>query len=317
MFWLGGLLALDVATSTPDALCPPLEEARAAIKARVGEVRGAYHVEFALVRAADGHQVLELEMREGQQKVLERELQLDETGCQNAAQTIALVLERYFDAVEKPATPPDLEPIPASARPPLSQNSPSPQARERPPADAPAPMQRPLRASAGFSYDLEFGLAPSLGAGWFPSAFQVAPRLQFGLMLAVSPFLKRRTERVRTEEISAFTVQGAFAVPLTWSFRQWSAAIGPWAQLRFQRADAPSLSHHRPAYRTVPGFGGLAQLGWSLRPAWSLNLGIALGAQAAGKSSRFVLRKADSETDLVLVPASTFGQAQLMLAVEL
>lgn len=317
MFWLGGLLALDVTTSTPDALCPPLEEARAAIKARVGEVRGAYHVEFALVRAADGHQVLELDVREGQQKVLERELQLDDAGCQNAAQTIALVLERYFDAVERPAPAPDLEPIPAATHPDQSQNSPAPQDREVPAADAAPAPSRAVRASAGVSYDWELGVAPTLGVGLFPTALRLGPRLQLGVMLAVSPFLRRHTQRVRTEEISAFTLQGALALPLSLSFAPWSTSIGPWAQLRFQRADAPSLSHHRPAYRTVPGFGGFAELGWSPRPGWTLGLGVAAGAQAADESSRFVLRGADSETNLVLVPASTFEQAQLTLAFEL
>src|SRR6188768_841163 len=98
MLWLGGFPALDITTSTPDALCPPIEEARAAIQARVGEVRGDYHVEFALVRGVDGRQVLELTVREAEQQVLARELPLDAGGCEDAAQAIALVLERYFDA---------------------------------------------------------------------------------------------------------------------------------------------------------------------------------------------------------------------------
>ena len=74
MLWLGGFLALDLTTRTPDALCPPLEEARAAVKARVGEVRGDYHAEFALIRADDGQQKLDLSLREGNVAQVARDL---------------------------------------------------------------------------------------------------------------------------------------------------------------------------------------------------------------------------------------------------
>src|SRR4051812_27057029 len=134
MLWLGGFPALDVTTSTPDALCPPVEEARAAIQARVGEVRGDYHVEFALVRGVDGRQVLELKVLEAQRQVLTRELSLDGSGCADAAQAIALVLERYFDAVEKPPAVSKPEPIPVRADEQPSRNSPHIGADEAPPA---------------------------------------------------------------------------------------------------------------------------------------------------------------------------------------
>jgi hypothetical protein len=322
MFWLGGFLALEVTTSTPDALCPPLAEARAAIQARVGEVRGAYHVEFALVRAADGRQVLELRVREGQQQVLERELPLDDAGCQDAAQAIALVLERYFDAVENPPAPAsNLEPIPQKSDAEPSRNSPpasaSAPARDRPVTRSGTPASRAVRVRAGFGYDLELGFAPTLGVGLFPAAFRVSPRFQVGVTLDVAPFLEPLTQQVRAEEISAFTLQGALSVPLLVSFASWSTSIGPWAQVRLQRAKAPTLLHDQPAYRAVPGFGGFAQLGWSPRRTWTLGLGVALGAQAADASSRFVLRQADSAVSPVLVPESTFGQAQLTLALEL
>jgi hypothetical protein len=316
MFWLGGFLALEVTTSTPDALCPPLEEARAAINARVGEVRGAYHVEFALVRAADGRQVLELSVHDGQARVLERELPLDGAGCQDAAQAIALVLERYFDAVENPEpVASKAEPIPQKPADQPSRNSPV--VRDRSVTRSGASPERAFRARGGFSYDLELGLAPMLGLGLFPIAFRVTPRLRVGMTLDVAAFLEPLTEHVRGEEISAFTLQGALAVPAQLSFGAWSTAIGPWAQLRFQRADAPALAHDQSAYRAVPGFGGLAQLSWTPRPAWTFGLGVALGAQVASASSRFVLRKANSETNLVLIPESRFGQGLLTLELEL
>jgi hypothetical protein len=317
MLWLGGFPALDVTTSTPDALCPPIEEARAAIQARVGEVRGDYHVEFALVRGVDGRQVLKLSVHEAQQPVLTRELSLDDAGCEDAAQAIALVLERYFDAVEKPMVAAKPEPIPVTPDEPPSRNSP-PAVVDQAPLVAPATSRwRTWSASAGFLYDLELGLAPSLGVVARPEAFRLTSRLQFAVALEVAPFLSAIEQRVREQEISAFSVQTALSIPLVWRFERWSASLGPWAQLRFQRAEAESLTHSQRAYRAVPGAGGVMQLAWSPASRWTLGVGVAGGAQAASATSRFVLRTTDTGPKPVLVPETAFGQGQLTLALEL
>jgi hypothetical protein len=317
MLWLGGFPALDVTTSTPDALCPPIEEARAAIQARVGEVRGDYHVEFALVRGVDGRQVLKLSVHEAQQPVLTRELSLDGAGCEDAAQAIALVLERYFDAVEKPTSASKSEPIPVRTDEPPSRNSPPSPADEAPAVTPAAPRWRAWRASAGFLYDLELGLAPSVGVAVLPEAFRLTPRLQVAVALDVAPFLSAFEQRVREQDVSAFSVQTALSIPLVWHFDQWSASLGPWAQLRFQRAEAKALTHPQRAYRAVPGAGGVMQLAWSPAPRWTLGLGVAGGAQAASATSRFVLRTTDTGPKPVLVPETAFGQGQLTLGLEL
>lgn len=317
MFWLGGFHALEVTTSTPDALCPPVAEARAAIEARVGEVRGDYRAEFALVRALDGRQVLALSLREGPQQVLERELPLDGAGCEDAAQAIALVLERYFDAVEKPAAPaPNREPIPVRLdEPPVGVVTPA-SVRDAAPSSAPAATAPSWRARAGFGYDLHFGSAPLLGLALFPSAWKLTRRLELGVALDLAPFASSVRQQVRGQEISAFTLQTALSLPLTWRVNRWSWSLGPWAQLRIQRAEGASLAHEQVAYRAVPGFGAVAQLGWSPAPRWTIGLGAAFGSQAAGATSRFVLRGADGTAKPVLVPESWFGQGQLTLALE-
>jgi len=318
MLWLGGFPALEVTTSTPDALCPPIEEARAAIKARVGEVQGDYHVEFALVRGQGGQQRLQLLVHEGQQAVLERALPLDEAGCQDAAQALALVLERYFDAVEKTAAvASNPEPIPVRPR-----DQPRPAAAPPPARDVVAAPPAPVREGTwrlrgGFLYDLELGLAPSLGVALFPVTLRAQSGFQVGLALDVAPFLVPLTQSVREQEISAFTLQAALSIPLTWRSPSWSASLGPWAQLRLQRADAAGLSHPQPASRLVPGFGAAAELGWSPAPSWTLGWGVALGAQTPSETSRFVLRRADAAPKPVLVPEPWFGQSQLTLAVRL
>lgn len=315
MLWLGGFPALDVTTSTPDALCPPIEEARAAIQARVGEVRGNYHVEFALVRAADGRPVLELKVHEAQQQVLARELPLDAAGCQDAAQAIALVLERYFDALEKPAVASTAEPIPVRTDEQPSLNSPPAAVGEMTTA-TPAPSRwRAWRAHAGFAYDLELGVAPSLGVALFPEALRLTPRLELAVALDVAPFLGRAKQTVREQEISASSAQASLSLPLVWHFEPWSASLGPWAQLRVQHAEAASLTHSRRAYRVVPGAGGMMQLAWSPAARWTLGLGVAAGAQTA--TSRFVLRTTDTGPRPVLVPEPWFGQGQLTLGLEL
>lgn len=318
MLWLGGFPALEVTTSTPDALCPPIEEARAAIQARVGEVRGDYHVEFALVRAVDGRQVLELRVREAQQQVLARELPLDGAGCQDAAQAIALVLERYFDAVDEPApAAPNPEPIPVRTDDQPARNSPPAAASK---ASTTTPVTSPWRswrAHAGFVYDLKLGIAPRLGVARFPEAFRLTPRVQLGVALDVAPFLSRHQESVREQQLSESSVQTALSLPLVWQLEPWSASLGPWAQLRIQRAEAESFTHHRRAYRVVPGVGAMAQLAWSPASRWTLGLGVAGGAQSTAAASRFVLQTANDGPKQVLVPESWFGQAHLTLALEL
>ncbi len=319
MLWPGGFLAIDLATSTPDALCPPLAEARAAVQARVGEVRGDYRAEFALVRASDGRQVLELVMHRGSEQVLRRELPLDEAGCLDAAQAIALVLERYFDTIESPAPgPPDprLESVPVTREPAPRQVASTP----RPPAvSAPAPSRsgRAWRARAAFVYDSQLRFAPRVGVALHPEGWRLSSRLRLGLALETTAFLQSWTERVREERVSASTLEATFSVPLHAQLQPWRLSIGPMAQLRFQRAEAPSLSRERSAYRAVPGFGGFAELAWSPAPGWTIGLGAVLGGQLASAAPRFALRLDSGEAAAVLVPASAFGQGFMSLEVEL
>ena len=316
MLWLGGFLALELTTLTPDALCPPLEEARAAVKARVGEVRGSYHADFSLVRGDDGHQVLDLRLRDGAQQVLHRELSLDEGGCQDAAQAIALVLERYFDAVE---TPDDDQSVPQESPPPASTPESPPTAstaavvNDSTPVESASAIDAVWHVHAGIARDFALGFAPSVGVAFFPGAFRLSNSLRVGMMLDVAAFLRTERQVVREQEISAFTLQGALAAPLELHLGKWQGSAGPLAQLRLQRATAPSLAHQQPAYRGIPGFGGFAALGWAPAPLWTLAGGVALGRQIRGAAPRFVLKGGGTDSSTVLVPEAWFGQAQLTI----
>lgn len=323
MLWLGGFLALDLTTRTPDALCPPLEEARAAVKARVGEVRGDYHAEFALIRADDGQQKLDLSLREGNEEVLRRELPLDAAGCQDAAQAIALVLERYFDAIEQPAqaeSDSNLKLVPERHTTTIvgadSTTIGGPAPQDTLPASPVARRSYDLGAHAGLLYDRELGLAATFGATIYPAALRVLPNLAFGVGLDVSPFFQRQAEIVREHEVSAFSLQAALSLPLTWRRASFRASFGPWAQLRLQRAAGPTLQHEQAAYRTVPGVGALARLGFQLSSSWSVLAGGAAGPQLRSAASRFVLERTPGQNE-VLVPDAWFGQGQLTLELKL
>jgi hypothetical protein len=308
MFWLGGMLALEVTTSTPDALCPPLAEARAAIEARVGVVQAQYHVNYELVRGADGEQALRLRVLLDGQPLLVRELPLGERGCDDAAQAIALVLERYFDAIEtatpdKPAT--KLEPVPETT--PLSQITPtSDRARHQP-----VQPVATTRVGASLLFDRELGLGPSLLAELRPRLLQASPRLRLAWGVSLSTFVSSQTQTIREQNVRARTLQLATWLPVELELGTWATWLGPWAQLRFQRAEGVSREHDA-AYRSLPGVGGGWGLSWSPRStAWTLALNSALGAQLGSESARFVLRDAGGEHHPVLTPDSWFVQTSL------
>lgn len=310
MLSLGGLHALDLTTSTPDALCPPIEEARAAVKARVGEVRGDFHAEFSLIRRDDGRRALQLSLREGDAQVLSRELPLDDAGCDDAAQAIALVLERHFDALDQPEAPPaapKLESVPATP-----DRAPAQVVSVATTRDARStPPRRPWRVRAGLLYDWELGLAPIVGVMLYPRALELTPHVRIGAALDVAPFLFRHTQSVREQELTLTTLQAAFSLPVTWELTSWALSLGPWAQLRFQRAKAPAALDGAAAYRALPGVGGSAQAAFELGPRWSVAASFAFGAQIPGSADRFALQKDNGERSAVLVPHSWFAEAGL------
>lgn len=138
-----GATGLHVETDTPDALCPPLEPVRQAVRSRLGEVEGGpYEARFAVVRGGNRESdVLVLTLREADgEELLRRELPLASLGCNDAAEVIALVLERFFQqmsGVEAPLLLREEAPPPPTA--PASPEPPStaPSAAEAPGEPAP------------------------------------------------------------------------------------------------------------------------------------------------------------------------------------
>jgi hypothetical protein len=301
MFWLGGFFTLEVTTSTADALCPPLDEARAAIQSRVGDVRGEYHVAFSLVRSDAGGKVLDLVVQNKNVEVLHRQLPLDESGCRDAAQAIALVLERYFDAVETP----ELEPVPVPAH----------RASDRAvAARKPETTDTEWRADLSLLYDRNFGFAPRFGVQLFPAGLRLSPRTHLGFGFEASPFATKLHETVREQSIDARTVELAVSFPLELRAGPWSAALAPSAALWLQRAEGASLPDEHPGYRAIASGGAHGTVQWAWSAPWRLSLGAAAGLLAKGATTRFVLQTREDGRVPVLAPEPWFGQVWLGVA---
>ena len=176
-----GAAGLSVDSLSPDALCPPLEETRTAVAARLGsvELEGTWHASYLLVHRAQGDFVsLNLRDPDGVLR-LERDLPVQGGSCATLSRVIALVLERYFLRPEQ-ATPeapvtviassaePAAGPIPSIAEPATLPLQPAASSAPRPPvsqdtlARATATKPQQYRLSAALWASTSW-IAPSLG----------------------------------------------------------------------------------------------------------------------------------------------------------
>jgi len=137
-----GAAGLTVDSLSPDALCPPLEETRTAVAARLGsvELEGTWQATYLLVHRTQGDFV-SLSLRDPQGVLrLERDLPVQGGSCASLSRVIALVLERYFLRPEQ-AAPDEAEPV--AAKEPVAAANASALA-----APAPVPVDASLTASA-------------------------------------------------------------------------------------------------------------------------------------------------------------------------
>ena len=188
-FFVLGAAGLTVDSLSPDALCPPLEETRAAVAARLGSVDldGTWHATYQVVHRAQGDFVsLSLSDPSGATK-LERDLPVQSGSCATLSRVIALVLERFFMRLEQ-ASPVEEAPLearrerdssieasfptvsssPATLAAPVAQRPTDSANTNRPAPNTPSPEPR--------HYDVS-------GALW-ASTDWVAPQLTFGRELS-------------------------------------------------------------------------------------------------------------------------------------
>jgi len=115
-----GLTGLEIISDTPGALCPPLELTQQAVDARLGEVKGGpYQARYSLIHDAErGTASVRLVLTEAEgQMLLERYLPVPAGGCTDLAAAIAVILERYFQAISGTQALPPTDPPPAPAPP--------------------------------------------------------------------------------------------------------------------------------------------------------------------------------------------------------
>lgn len=140
IFALGA--GLSVESSSPDALCPPPEETRRAVAARLGsiELDGTWRATYGLVHRTQGDFVsLQLLDPDGVVR-LEQQLPVRAGSCAALSGAIALVLERFFLKPEQLGAE---EHEPATTSPSTVREGAAARATTAPTAAGPAPSSAP------------------------------------------------------------------------------------------------------------------------------------------------------------------------------
>lgn len=268
-----GAAGLTVDSLSPDALCPPLEETRTVVAARLGsvELEGTWHATYLLVHRTQGDFVtLSLRDPEGVLR-LERDLPVQGGACQSLSRVIALVLERYFLRPEQAA--PDEAPVTqvATTSEPTSELSSSVLATPAPPPtivddavtvatpaepqDAPAPTPRQPPANR-------------LSAALWASTNWTAPSLGFARRLS-GPYRLSLTAGLDLNDHETQAFEGSLTVrraPLTLGCERHlklSSSIDAVAALEvlgvLEQAKTTGIAQPGGGFRVVPGLG--ARLG--------------------------------------------------------
>ncbi len=262
----GGLL---VETPSPDALCPPLDQTREAVRSRVGsvELKGAWTATYEIVHRESGDFVaLKLGDPVGVER-LSRELPIHGESCATLAQVIALVLERYFLRPDSVAATSGESATLAPAPPPnLTAAMVAPERTAAPPPAA-TPAEAATRAdastgSARASRRLAAGL--SVTGAWIAPFVRTEADLGARVVLVATAGL----DLAEHDE----SVAGGWARSLRWPLglavagRVWRS--GPWAA-RFgagvlavvERASTHGLGEDGSGTRVLPGVSLAGALG--------------------------------------------------------
>lgn len=299
-----GAGGLSVATDSPDAFCPPLEEAQEAVAARVGAVTGGqFEARYGLQRDANtGATSLRLVMRdEAGTLVLERELPLNEGDCSHAATVMALILERYFTSHSSapPSPAPSIEPPQARVEPSLASEEPvsAPPPSEPEPEEARRTQGAPVKVSqpqAPLVHSLRLSLAYSpktLRLG-FAGGIDLTPTWQW-LFEANAQLINNEVEEAGYDFSVARHALFTAAVASLRTRSRLRAFAGPELGLQWEQARALDslLESSGTESRLVPSLGAQAGLSFEATRAWEVG---AWGRGAVGLAGRrFVLEMRD------------------------
>lgn len=319
-----GAGGLRVTTDSPDALCPPLEQAREAIHARVGEVAGGpYEARYVLIRSAEraGDSIRLVLTDETGKVLLERTLPVPAGGCADASQAMALILERYFRGVGQavPRSGPDgapseqaphpnaeAEPKPTAA-PRAEPAAPVPRSHVTPPAASPGPsapeaLEEPqgarwlfARGGAGINGDgspvVAIGAEMALRRWW---------SLSLDAVFAVASGARRDQNLELDSTTHSLFLESTF-VPSAWG--RLSLGLGPTIGLQRQAVelvDETTVAEGTPR-RWLSSAGGHTALRLDLSKRVRADLLLRAGAQLAG--TRFVVLDGnDAEIEVLNLP---------------
>ena len=354
-----GATGLHVETDTPDALCPPLEPVRQAVRSRLGVVGGGpYEARFAVVRGGDRDaDVLLLTLRDANgTELLRRELPLASLGCTDAAEVIALVLERFFQqmsGVDEPTLLPEEAP-PSSDAPeePTGRESVGPgssghepagrhPAGHEPPAERPEPLHEPDPPPAPDALPLHPSRAPGCADHRAPASSSwtlrgtttvhapLAPGAGLGVGIPGGSWIQLVLDATWPLAARSVDEQGLrLATQSSWLFasglfllerNRWSFGAGPLVGLELEQAEiegAPELSAGRKA-RLLAGVGAHAVALLVLSQSLQLELGLRALPRFTGNTRRFVVQGASDEEFEVLRPAPLAWAGSLGLIVHL
>lgn len=263
-----GAAGLTVDSLSPDALCPPLEETRTAVAARLGsvELEGTWRATYLLVHRTQGDFVsLSLRDPDGVLR-LERDLPVQGGACQSLSRVIALVLERYFLRPEQAA--PDETPTKPVSEPAVEAKS----SEQATPAATLAPANDAVTAPAPRqdTPTIEPRQPPAnrLSAALWASTDWTAPSLGFARQVA-GPYRLSLTAALDLDDHETQAFEGSLTVrraPLTLGcereFRLGSS-ISALATLEvlgvLEQAKTIGIAEPGGGFRVVPGVG--ARLG--------------------------------------------------------
>lgn len=320
-----GAAALVVTTDSPDALCPPLEQARAATQARVGEVEGGpYEARYVTVRDAEsGVEQLRLVLTNASGKtLLERTIPLGPDGCKDASQAIALILERYFRGVPgarlAPQTTPEVSSRVTPARSPPStpstpEHSRAPKTSLPPPAAVGAYDRGPAEPSLSPTTLLSFLARGGAGVDHLGT-----PEVAIGAELSTASFWAIGIDGVFGLAPAAHADQGfelestthslyASSLFLLGPYGSWSLGAGPWLGAQRQAIelrDDATVPQGDPT-RWVFAVGAQAALRFTVANNVRLDLVPRLGTQLAG--TRFAIVDTEgTQTEVLALPALTW-----------
>ncbi|HWA78138.1 MAG TPA: hypothetical protein VG937_37640 [Polyangiaceae bacterium] len=306
---------LVLETGSPDALCPDLAQARAAVSRRLGalEVAGrrGFRARYTVGHAPEGSPRdfvrLELFDSEGARELI-RDLPMNGESCSTMAEAIALVLDRHFRGLSPEesavfgageATPEPARPAAKRAETPIASRAEAPS--DVPQSQAPAPPPESSRADAfGTLLFAEFALAPSRPAA-------VGARLLTGLgqtfAIGGALLFDAGYERESLERGGEARAYGAeLRTSLAWRLGNapWFGTVGPSVALRLQRGETRELPEHSDQLRAL--WAGGLEAGGGLRVSRRFALSLSASALATVKplSGHFYVSDAEVLTPNLL-----------------